>query len=296
MADQFQFPQPPEIAPENLEKCRAISDYTGVLFEWYKYVGLVCNAVACVQRSSPAITDLEPIHYHVLVGLLNRCSRLMLANVALSHEGTFGETTSIIDRCIAESAIKLMWLCKKSAPERFTGLIADGLKTELELEAKIHAIIQARSGNVLRIEDRMLRSIENHIVSSGLSRNDIATAKRIPDMASMIEDIGGDRLMYIIVEKIGSHHIHGTWPSLRLHYLRDHEGGLAPRDHDCPTHMNQYLFGSMLVLMALRKFIEFVVRSAEDTSFFTDRLDAIQAEIQRINAQTLGNDFENMEI
>lgn len=296
MAEEFQFPLPPEIAAENLERCRATGDYTGVLFEWYKYVGLVCNAIACVQRSSPAIREIEPIHYHVLVGLLNRCSRLMLANVALSHEGTFGETTGIIDRCIAESAIKVMWLCKTAAPDRFTRLIADGLKTELELEAKIRAIIQARNGNVLRIEDRMLRSIENHIVSSGLSRNDIATAKRIPDMASMIDDLGGDRLMYIIVEKIGSHYIHGTWPSLRLHYLRDHEGELTPRDHDCPTHMNQYLFVSMLVLMALRAFIEFVVSNAMDTSFFTDRFDAIQEEIQRINAQTFGDDYENMEI
>ena len=296
MSDEFQFPLPPEVAPENLERCRATGDYTGILFEWYKYVGLVCNLIACVERFSPAIRDIEPIHYHVMVGLLNRCSRLMLANVALSHEGTFGETTSIIDRCITESAIKVMWLCKTSAPDRFTRLIADGLKTELELEAKIRAIIQARNGNVLRIEDRMLRSIDNHIVSSGLSRNDIATANRIPDMASMIDHLGGDRLMYIIVEKIGSHHIHGTWPSLRLHYLRDHEGELAPRDHDCPTHMNQFLIVSMLVLMALRAFIEFVVRSPEDIAFFTNRFDAIQEEIQHINAQSLGNDFENMEI
>jgi hypothetical protein len=296
MFNEFQFPLPPEIAPENLERCRATGDYTGILFEWYKYVGLVCNLIACGQRFSPAIRNIEPIHYHVLVGLLNRCSRLMLANVALSHDGTFGETTSIIDRCITESAIKVMWLCKTSAPDRFTRLIADGLKTELELEAKIRAIIQARNGNVLRIEDRMLCSIENHIVSSGLSRNDIATAKRIPDMASMIDHIGGDRLMYIIVEKIGSHHIHGTWPSLRLHYLRDHEGELAPTDHDCPTHMNQYLIVSMLVLMALRAFIEFVIRSPEDIAFFTNRFDAIQEEIQHINAESLGNDFENMEI
>lgn len=296
MAEQFQFPVPPEIAPEIMERCRATGDYTGVLFEWYKYVGRVCITVACVQRSSPAIRDIEPIHYYALVGFLNRCSRLMLANVALSHEGTFGETTSIIDRCITESTIKVMWLCKSPSPDRFTRLIAEGLKTELELEAKIRGIIQARSGNVLRIEDRMLRSIDNHIASSGLSRDDIATAKPIPNMASMMDVLGEDRLAYIIIQKIGSHHIHGTWPSLRLHYLRDHNGELAPRDHDCPTHMNQYLLVSLFVLEALRAFFEFVVSSETDISFFTDGFDSIQEEIQRINAQAIGDDYENMEI
>lgn len=296
MADQFEFPPLPKIKPKDLKWCRNNGDYTGVLFEWYKYVGVVCNLIACIHRSSPAIKAMEPIHYHVLVGLLNRCSRLILANVTLSRKGTFGETTSIVDRCIAESAIKVVWLCSEPSPERFTRLIADGLKTELEFEAKIRAIIEDRSGKVLRIEERMLRSIENHIKSSTLSRDTIAAAQRIPDMASMIEAIGGDRLMYVIVEKIGSHHIHGTWPSLIFHYLRDHEGELTPRDHDCPTHMNQYLFGSMLVLMALRVFIACVAVSQDCALFVTDRLNLIEGEIQRINNLALGSDFENMDV
>src|SRR6266480_119580 len=71
-----------------------------------------CTPVAAhIQRSTLAFRHIPSQHYHVLVGLLNRCARLMLSNIALSHEGKFGETTAIIDRCIFETAVKLTWLC-----------------------------------------------------------------------------------------------------------------------------------------------------------------------------------------
>jgi hypothetical protein len=72
----------------------------------------------------------------------------MLSNVALSHEGKFGETTAIIDRCIFESAVKIIWLCQSASDEEFTRYLADGLKTELEFKKRIKRNIVANGGKV----------------------------------------------------------------------------------------------------------------------------------------------------
>ena len=99
MNDHHEVPTPPKFTDEEMLACREFGDFCPILFEWYKFVGALCNFFASIQQDSPAVKSIEPLHYAGLIGSLNRCSRLMLANVALSHEGLFGETTAIIDRC-----------------------------------------------------------------------------------------------------------------------------------------------------------------------------------------------------
>jgi hypothetical protein len=82
----------------------------------------------------------------------------MLANIALSHEGKFGETTAIVDRCIFETAVKIVWLCEDPSQEKFDQYLAEGLKTDLEFKAQIESNIAARNGQAQPIETRMLRS------------------------------------------------------------------------------------------------------------------------------------------
>ena len=85
-------PNSPRISAEQLEECRKTGDFCPILFEWYKFTGALCNFFASIKRESVALRSVPAQDYYVLIGLLNRCSRLMLANVALSHEGVFGET------------------------------------------------------------------------------------------------------------------------------------------------------------------------------------------------------------
>lgn len=130
--DDFGIPKPPQFDEAQMQRCREAGDYCPVLFEWYQFVGALCNFFARVRLESRDIREIPPIQYSVLVALLNRCSRLMLANTALSHEGRFGETTAILDRCIFESVVKLMWLCAKADDESFMRLILEGLKSDIE--------------------------------------------------------------------------------------------------------------------------------------------------------------------
>ncbi|MFC1606378.1 DUF5677 domain-containing protein [Candidatus Latescibacterota bacterium] len=295
MNDDISVPLPPEITDDQLAHCQETDDFCPILFEWYKYVGLLCNYYASISSDSPAVRKLPPLHYALLVGLLNRCSRLILANVALSHKGLFGETTSILDRCIFESVIKTIWLCKTHDKDRFIRFIADGLKTEIEFKNQIEKIISEHDGSALAIESRMIESINKYISSSGLSEQEISGSKKLPDLASMIQSVGSDRLLYIIGYKIGSHHVHGTWPSLRFSYLTKHDGLLIPRDHDCSTHVNQYVFVPILVLQAVRAFVEFICTQSVLAEKLSILLNAVEDKVMKLNEQIVGKDFNRIE-
>jgi len=296
MTDDISVPRPPEITEDQLIRCREMGDFRPVMFEWYKYVGILCNFYASLRADSPAVRKMPLLHYAVLVGLLNRCSRLILSNVALSHKGLFGETTAILDRCIFESVVKTIWLCKTSDEDRFSRFIADGLKTEIEFKSHIEKTVYERGGTPLVIESRMLESIENIISSSGLSEREISSSMKLPDIASMIQSFGGDRLQYLIGQKIGSHHVHGTWPSLRLYYLTEYDGVLGPSDHDCPIDVNQYVFIPIFVLQATVAFIEFVSAETDDAKELSILLKAVEDEMWNLNKQIVGNDFDKIEI
>jgi hypothetical protein len=195
------IPKPPTFSEEEMRTCREAGDYMPILFEWYRYVGLLCIFFISIRPDSPAYNAVPPQHYYVLIGLLNRCARLMLSNLALSHEGNFGETTVIVDRCIFESAVKIIWLSYKASQDEFKRYLADGLKTELEFRARIELDIANDGGNILPIQTRMLKSIDRHIAASGLTPDEIKATKKQRDMAAIIDALGFDRLIYITAQK-----------------------------------------------------------------------------------------------
>jgi len=293
MAEKVEMPEPPKFSADQIKKCRDSGDFMPILFEWYKFVGHLCIFFALIKRESPAVRDFPSIQYSILTGLLNRCARLMLANIALSHNGRFGETTALLDRCIFESCVKIMWLCHQGTEDAFRRYLADGLKTEVELSAEIRSNIADREENlVLVIEQRMLRSIERHMKLAGLSEDAIVKTKKLPNTAAMIADLGHQRLMYVVGQRIGSHHVHGTWPSLLMHYLEEDDGELVLRDHDCDTHPNQFVMVPMLVLAAMAAYIEFILDSSEDIEPMMGLLDSVENEIQQINAEMAEGDFD----
>jgi len=287
------IPDPPEFSEEQIKACKESRDFRPMLFEWYRFAALLCNYFARIHPYSPMLRKIPGIQYSVCVGLLNRCSRLMLSNLTLSQEGKFGETTAIIDRSIFESCVILTWLCHKNDTESFERYLAEGLKTELEFKSAIEKEIEKRGGQALVIEDRMLASIKRQIKFSTLSESQIRDAKRLPDIASMINTIGQPRLIYIGGQKIGSHHVHGTFSSLQLHYLEmTPEGFWTPSDNDCSTHKNQYTFVSIEVLDAMKSFIGFCVTDQEDRLPFIELIDSIIKDIQNLKEEADENDFD----
>jgi len=180
----------------------------------------------------------------------------MLANIRLSSTRKYGETTSLLDRSISETAIKVQWLCHKDNAESFVRYLADGLKKDLKLKGQIEQNIENRNGSILVIEQRMLDSIQKCLDLSGLSEQDVNDAKKLPDFASMCNDLGYDDALYTAIQRMGSHAVHGSWSELVFNYLKEENQRFYPRDHEIDTQDVQYISIIHLVLGALEAFLK----------------------------------------
>jgi hypothetical protein len=110
-----------------------------------------------------------------------------------------------------------------------------------------------------------------------------------------IDKLGHDGIAYVAGQKIGSHHIHGTWPSLLTHYIKlGEDGNFHPKDHNSPTHINQYIFVSLMVLSAIKSFAEWLICES-DISEPLIMLESIENEILKINEEIVSDDFMPIE-
>ncbi len=283
----------PIFTDEVWEECRNSKDFMPILFEWYKYIAGMCNKLADISKDSPAIKEMSTLNYAVLTGLLNRCSRLMTSNLRLSVTHKYGETIALLDRSIHESAVIVQWLCLNDSEDGFKRYLAFGMKNDIILKNHILASISERNGEILVIEKSMLDSIEDFIISTGLTEEQIKETKPLPNLWSMCREIGFSERFYIGIQRMGSHEVHGTWTSLRTHYLmRDNQGEYRLRDLDVPPHENQFMDIPMMILYALVKFIECVV---EDDGFrepISSILDDSISEMQKLISEITREDFE----
>jgi hypothetical protein len=278
---------------EVITKCTDTRDYRPILFEWYKYVGILSNSISCISLESPAIREIPPSYFAVLIGLLNRCSRLMLANIRLSSTGKYGETTRLLDRCISESAIKIQWLCSNKYPDGFIRYLADGLKNDLILKEEIEKNIQDRKGNILVIEQRMLDSIQKCIKLSGLTEQEVKNAKKLHDFAKMFENLELPKEFYTVIQRMGSHAVHGTWSELVFNYLNyDEINGFSPRDHEIDTQDAQYIVIIHLVLGAMESLLKFIINDVSERNEIIVTIKEIDNKIMDIQHLAWDTDFE----
>jgi Family of unknown function (DUF5677) len=279
-------PDAPDPSDAEWEACEASGDFIPIFFEWLRWAGQISLTLATIHPSSSDYAKITAREFHLLTGLMARCSRLILSLIALTHKGEFGEAASIIFRSLNESAIKIMWLCESDTENRAKRMIADGLKVELEFEAEIRKNIKESDGEPAALEARMLKSIHNHFLAAELTRDEVTQIKKLPDMWSILDGIGQSRLQYVIQQKLGSHAVHGTWPSLLADYLTPSENEafpFQPRDGPVSPHINQYMMGSRMVLRACSAFAGFALTG--------DGCDAFVALLDDVDDQLM-SDYE----
>jgi hypothetical protein len=219
----------------------------------------------------------------------------MLSNTRLSCTGRYGETTRLLDRSIAESAIKVSWLCHKDDPASFGRYLADGLKKDLMLKRQIEGNINNRGGKVLVLETRMLRSIHDCVTLSGLSEQEINDAKRLPDFAAMCRDLDLGELFYTAIQRMGSHAVHGTWSDLTFNYVHYEDGqGFYPRDHEIETQDVQYVIVSRLVLIAVASFLNYVTTNSSVVEGFISILEDTEKELAELEDLAWASDLEEV--
>lgn len=289
----IELTQKPTFPAELWERCRKDKDFMPILFEWYKYIGVVCNIVASISDESLAVRDMPSLNYAILTGLLNRCSRLMLSNIRLSVMKKYGETIMLLDRSIYESAVIVRWLCLKDSDECFQRYLGHGVKSDLKLKDQIQQNITERGGEALVIERDMLGSIEECIKSTSLSETQIREMKPLPDLWSMCRDVGLSEKFYIGTQRMGSHEVHGTWTALRSHYLRqDADGRYRLRDHDVRPHENQFMVIPLIILDTLKQFIEYSVPNPTHREPIELIITESRTEMLKLTQEITSPDFE----
>ena len=264
------IPNYPIASEVNWADCTKAGDYVPIMFDWYRWVGNCCTVVAFIKPNSHDFAKIPAPEYHLFSGLLARCSKLMLSIIALTHKGEFGEAASIIHRSLTETAIKLLWLCEADQGNRARRLMADGLRTELEFESLINANIDDTGNAATPLETRMLGSIERMFVASEMTRQEIVKIKKLPNLAAMMGSIGWPRLQYVILQRIGSHAVHGTWPNLLTDYLTESDVDgfrFMPSGDPVSMHINQYMMGARLVLMATSAYVQYCLANPAGGEF-----------------------------
>ena len=139
----------------------------------------------------------------------------------------------------------------------------------------------------------MLNSINKCIAASTLTEEQIKLLSPAPNLLTMVKENGNNELFYIAFQKMGSHHIHGNWTSLLQYYLNIDEHGISsPADHASPTHINQYVVISLIVLEAMQSFIKFIISDKSGMDAFFGLIESVKEEIIILNKEIVGSDFE----
>lgn len=208
-------------------------------------------------------------------GLAARIAKFMLVVTKLASETQYGEVISALNRCILESAINLEYLAKGNTKEGFDEYVERSLGPERELHDEILKNISDRGGEHLPIEDRMLRSIDN--VTRALGKP-IAEVKKQSgqwgggNFRARLAALGKEDL-YLTIQRISSHAIHGTWVDLYLNHLLEDENKGCYRIRQKKRCDARILTPSaFLVLLSVHAYVDSSFENKSEVKFLLDAI------------------------
>jgi Family of unknown function (DUF5677) len=285
------IPSAPQIDDAMLERCRQKADYREALFLYYSFVGQLSMLTAGLLFESPDWRARSRRTWEVQAGSFIRMSRLMMANLKYFQDGSYGEATLILDRCIMETAIKSRWISEDHTDTRTIQFVEGSSLPDFEFEDKINENI-AQRGNALEIEKRMLASIEFHRRVAGLEGRTKASIKKLPNLSIILEKIGEKRIKYIAIGKLGSHAVHGNWPNLLSTSLKWNDDELEQNFEGISSHVNQFMMLPIMVLEAAIVYVSNCFNQSDDLQYFLAVLQSAVDDILTLSSKAIGSDFE----
>ena len=254
--------------------------YGATAFEAYKEVAGTACEVAALQRVGD---DGWELNQAVCGALLVRIAKYMLSICKLGHGEEHGETMFALTRCVTESAINLQFLLSKNDPRYFERFVEDGLRAERELYKQIIANVSHRGGEYLGIEQNMMQSIENVFQNSQLSLDDEPNhSVSLGSYESRLMHLGLQDL-YIPLQRIGSHSIHGTWGDLVLYHL-DHDGqNFHPNFEHAKTRGKLFTIPAIIVANSISAYLS--------AYFEPDEVEPFQTHLKQLQSALAENEY-----
>ncbi|MCA1503815.1 DUF5677 domain-containing protein [Bradyrhizobium sp. NBAIM02] len=186
----------------------------------------VCGA-ACTLGDAPTWTRDQA----AVGGNMVRLSKLLSAYLDQVVQKRF-ETSTILSRLAFETIVNVRYLIANFSPALVNSFVRYSLRHERRLRDTIQANIQERGGEVLHIEQRMLKSIDRSARIAGVTLDSVDLKDRAPwggkDLRQKADAVGFGEA-YLAVFGGMSHNVHGSWQDLyQFHLEVDDAGGFVP--------------------------------------------------------------------
>ena len=175
--------KPTEVNGEILRICDEKGSFSPIAFELYRetvIVVAVCSHSFTGEESGKIRLNRNQAIY---AGLFVRITKFMSAVLQLVSTPDRGEVVMALNRSILESATNLRFLLLKNETKLYDDFVRSGLGPERELYDVIQVNIRNRGGDVLPIEERMLKSIDRACSLAGL---------KIEEINPKVRDWGGN--------------------------------------------------------------------------------------------------------
>ena len=216
-----------DVSEEAMRAFRSEHEFTGLAVDLLiEFGSWVCLAASVLPSKDRRWTRNEAI----LGGLAVRLYKLVSAvlDQTCQHRR---ETSVMFGRMAFECLIHIEYLLAFESEELFVAFIAHSLRHERRLKERIESNIQARGGETLPIETRMLKSIASAAEVSGVRLEDATADLARPwskvDLFQKADAVG---LGAAYLSAIGgpSHSIHGSWQDLLEYHLDRTDLGFVP--------------------------------------------------------------------
>ena len=274
---------PLEVTEDLLKECQECGQFGAVIYELYKEAGrLVLLSSAAYMKYNEDTLKFER-NQAICAGLLVRMSKLMLSVVKLSADIEHGETVEVLNRCILESAVNLMYLLDKDDDRVYHKFVRNCLVAERELYYIIQGNVEARGGEILGIEQSMLRSINDTLDQSGVTVEEVdpKAGSWGGSLKDRLTAIGMDPLTYTIIGRMPSHAIHGDWVDLFLNHLLPKEDGFEPNWDHLSTDGKLLAPIAVLAARAAQKYLTKYFEQPESGLLY-QRLECVQEKLMQV--------------
>jgi Family of unknown function (DUF5677) len=184
----------------------------------------------------------------ILGGLMVRLYKLLsaLLDQVCQHRA---EIAQIMCRLAFEAIVDIRYLVRKLDAELGDDFVKSSYRQERILRDQIMDRITERGGEVLPVEDRMLKSINRAADIADLCLDDVSTKRRTwggQDTRAKAREVFGDDLAYIAAFSGMSQSVHGSWGDLLQFHLETEDGKrFTPSPewgHPRPQHLTSMAF------------------------------------------------------
>lgn len=148
----------------------------------------------------------------------------------------------------------LLYLLDDENGDRHTSYVEDSLVAERELLKNIQQR-QKDTGEVLPIEERIRRSIEESAKAAGIDPLLVLSRKKIgwPSAEVRARELGPTAYA---AYRMGSGALHGTWHTIYRHYVREVEGGFECTLDPPAPRPQPLLTGTLLITEATGRYLD----------------------------------------